>query len=327
MKRKKRTPKRKTNAPKPRYRVRNWAQYDRALVQRATLTLWIADDLPNHWRPPATPKRGAPQRYSDYAIEVMLTLREVYQLTNRAAEGLMRSLFQLAQVDLPVPDHSTLSRRGRKMSVRLPKRSQEKPLHLAIDSSGLKVYGEGEWQVRQHGASKRRTWRKVHLAVDCASGLVMAVAVTEARVHDSTVVEPLLAAVECPLASVAADGAYDRRRVYEALVRHSSGVQIAIPPRRDARIWQHGNCKVPPHPRDENLRFIRRCGRRRWKAWCGYGRRSLAESTVSRLKRLFGSGLRGRLLSVQDVSVRIRCCALNVMTGLGMPESYAVVAG
>jgi len=124
---------------------------------------------------------------------------------------------------------------------------------LAIDSIGLKVYGEGEWQVRQHGASKRRTWRKVHLAVDCATGTVAAVAVTEARVHDSTVMEALLSQVACPLASVAADGAYDRRRVYAALMRHSSGVQIAIPPRRDARIWQHGNCKVPPHPRDENL--------------------------------------------------------------------------
>lgn len=203
----------------------------------------------------------------------MLTLREVYQLTNRAVEGLRRSLFQLAQVDLPVPAPSTLSRRGRKMSVRLPERSQEKPLHLAIDSSGLKVYGEREWQVRQHGASRRRTWRTVHWAVDCASGLVVAVAVTEARVHDSPVVEPLLAAVECPLASVAADGVYDCRRVYAALVRHSAGVRIAVPPRRDARIWQHGNGTAPPHPRDENLRFIRRCGRRRWKAWCGYGRR------------------------------------------------------
>jgi len=200
MKRKKRTPKRKTNAPKPRYCVRNGAQYDRPLVQRAALTLCIADDLPNPGRPPATPKRGAPQRDSDYAIEVMRTLREVYQLTNRAVEGLMRSLFQLAQVDLPVPDSTTLSRRGRKVSVRLPKRSQEKPLHLAIDSRGLKVYGE--WKVRQHGASRQRTWRGVHLAVDCASGRVMAVA----RVHDSTVVEPFLAAVECPLASVADDG-------------------------------------------------------------------------------------------------------------------------
>jgi IS5 family transposase len=327
MQRTKRTPKRKTNAPKPRYRVRNWAQYDRALVQRAALTLWIADDLPNHWCPPATPKRGAPQRYSDHAIEVMLTLREVYQLTNRAVEGLMRSIFQLAQIDLPVPDHTTLSRRGRKVSVGVPKRSRGEPLHLAIDSIGLKVYGEGEWQVRQHGASKRRTWRKVDLAVDCATGTVAAVAVTEARVHDSTVMEALLSQVACPLASVAADGAYDRRRVYAALMRHSPGVQIAIPPRRDARIWQHGNCKVPPHPRDENLRFIRRYGRGRWRVWCGYGRRNRAECLVSRLKRLFGSGLRGRLLSVQDVSVRIRCRALDVMTGLGMPESYAVVAG
>jgi len=198
---------------KPSYRVRNWAQYNRALVQRASLTLWIADDLPNYWRPPATPKRGAPQHYSDYAIEVMLTLREVYQLTNRAVAGLMRSILQLAQIDLPVPDYTTLSRRGRKVSVGVPKRSRGEPLHLAIDSSGLKVYGEGEWQVRQHGASKRRTWRKVHLAVNRATGTVAAVVVTEARVHDSTVMEALLSQVACPLASVAADGAYDRRRV------------------------------------------------------------------------------------------------------------------
>lgn len=167
------------------------------------------------------------------------------------------------------------------MKVRLPKRA-EGSLHPVLDSSGLKVYGEGEWKVRQHGFSKRRTWRKIHLAVDSESGEIQAVELTEAGVHDPEVVQPMLKEVGRPLVSAAGDGSYDRREVYQALQKHSSGVRIAIPPRRDARIWRHGNAKGPSHPRDENLRYIRRHGRRVWKQHSGYHRRSLAETAVFR---------------------------------------------
>jgi len=161
--------KRRKKARKTPYRVKNWPEYDRALVQRGAVTLWISDDAIEGWLYSGPAHRGAPFVYSDAAIETVLTLREVYHLPNRGAEGFLRSLFQKFGVPLPVPDHTTLSRRGRTVSVRLPKQAQG-PLHLVLDSSGLKVYGEGEWKVRQHGYSRRRTWRKIHLGVDSESG-------------------------------------------------------------------------------------------------------------------------------------------------------------
>ncbi len=313
----------KQKTQKTQYRVRNWPEYDRALVQRGSLFVWIDEDALAQWFYQGPYHRGAPFVYSDVAIELMLTLREVYHLPNRAVEGLVRSIFQKSGIPLPVPDHTTPSRRGKTVRVRLPKRARG-PLHLVLDSSGLKVYGEGEWKVRQYGLSKRRTWRKIHLAVDSESGEIQAVALTEAGVHDAKAVRPMLAEVERPLASAAGDGSYDRREVYQALQEHSPGVRIAIPPRRDARIWRHGNAKGPPHPRDENLRYIRRHGRRAWKRHSGYHRRSLAETAVFRLKTIFGPSLSARMLETQQTQARIRCRALNVMTHLGMPDSYAI---
>ena len=308
---------------KPVYRIRNWSDYDRALVHRGSLTLWIGDEALLQWAYEGPPQRGAQWLYSDLAIETMLTLREVFQLTNRAVEGFVCSLFALLQVALPVPDHTTLSRRGRTLDVRLPKQALG-PLHLVLDSSGLKVYGEGEWKVRQHGWSKRRTWRKMHLSVDADSGEIQAALLTEAGIHDAQVIEPLLEQVAPPLASVAADGAYDRTNVYRAVHAREPTASIAIPPRRDAKIQQHGNTHAPPLPRDENLRAIRRQGRAQWKHVSGYHRRSLAETTVFRFKTIFGDRLSARRWETQASQFQIRCRALNRMTHLGMPESYRV---
>ncbi len=161
-----------TTATRPRrktiYHIRNWSAYDRALVQRGSLTLWISEEALAMWAYQGPPQRGAQFDYSDQAIEAVLTLKEVFHLTNRAAEGLVRSIFALMQVTLGVPDHSTLSRRGRTVQLQLPKRACG-PLHVVIDSSGLKVFGEGEWKVRQHGWSKRRTL-KVSLDFHCFPG-------------------------------------------------------------------------------------------------------------------------------------------------------------
>jgi hypothetical protein len=197
--------------PHPRhksvYRIRNWKDYDRALVQRASLTVWIDLEASKHWTYEGPSQQGAQFTYSDLAIETLLTLREVFHLTNREVEGFVSSLFTLLRLALPVPDHTTLSRRGRTLEVALPKQARG-PLHLVLDSSGLKVYGEGEWKVRQHGWSKRRTWRKMHLSVDAPSGEIQAAVLTPAAVHDAQVIEPLLAPVDSPVASLAADGAY-----------------------------------------------------------------------------------------------------------------------
>jgi len=317
-----------TKATRPRrkaiYHIRNWSAYDRALVQRGSLTVWVSEEARRAWQYQGPAQRGAQFEYSDQAIEAMLTVKAVFHLSNRETEGLMRSLFHLMQVTLVVPDHSTLSRRGQTVQIRLPKRAPG-PVHLVMDSSGLKVYGEGEWKVRQHGWSKRRTWRKFHLSVDTGSGEVQAAMLSTAGTTDAEMVDPMLAQVENLIASLAADGIYDKRPVYAALQARAPNATILIPPRRDARIWQHGNTHAPPQPRDEAVRFIRAHGRSAWKRESGYHQRSLAETAIFRFKTIFGDQLSARLLVTQATQFGTRCRALNIMTHLGMPDSYKVV--
>jgi hypothetical protein len=192
-----------------------------------------------------------------------------------------------------------------------------------VDSTGLKIYGEGEWKVRQHGYSKRRTWRKIHLSVDEATQEVQAVLLTRAGVDDAEAGCQLLEDTPGPIRQVSGDGSYDKRKFYDQCALREVK-RVAVPPRHDARIWQHGNSSRSPLVRDENLRCIRRVGRKRWKREVGYHRRSLAETTVFRFKTIFGDTLRARTLPRQITEARIKCAVLNRMTSLGMPDSYQV---
>jgi len=198
------------------------------------------------------------------------------------------------------------------------------PVHLVLDASGFKVYGEGEWKVRQHGWSKRRTWRKLHLGVDEATGEIVAAVASEAGVTDDEVVPDLVEQVGRPIQQVSADGAYDKRKCYEAL--EPTGATVTIPPRRDAKIWQHGNSAGEAWQRDKNLRAIRRVGRKRWKKDSGSHRRSLAETAFFRLKTIFGATLRSRNFAQQATELFLRATALNRMTQLGMPQNYPLGA-
>lgn len=310
--------------PKPLYRVKNWSGYDKALVQRGSITFWLTDDFEKKWRHTGEKQRGSQFDYSDQAILIMLTVKEVFHLTNRQTEGFMRSLFALMKVNLPVPDHSTLSKRGKDLKVNLPKKSSQR-LNIVMDSTGLKIYGEGEWKVRQHGVSKRRTWRKLHVGTNPEDGELQAVILTENSVSDGDAVETLLQQIEQEIDKFAADGAYDKRKVYDSLNAHSPEVDILIPPRKNARIWKHANTKTQRLKRDENLRSIRKQGRQAWKKQSGYHVRSLAETTMFRLKTIFGDGLSARLIETQTIQALVRCAALNSMTHLGMPQSYKVV--
>jgi hypothetical protein len=315
--------KRTQSRRKELYRVKNWSEYEKALVQRGSITFWLSDDIEQIWLYTGEKQRGSQFDYSDKAIESMLTIKEVYHLTNRGVEGFVRSLFQMMGIDLPVPDHSTLSKRGKTLKVKLAKKAHGS-LNLVLDSTGLKVYGEGEWKVRKHGYSKRRTWRKLHLGADPENGEIQAVRLTENSVSDDATVKELLEQIEQRLLACAADGAYDKRKVYDALNKHSPEVEILIPPRKNARIWQHGNLKAERLKRDENLRYIRKHGRPQWKEDSGYHMRSLAETAMFRLKTIFGDELSARLLETQTTQALIRCLALNKMTHLGMPECYQV---
>jgi hypothetical protein len=303
------------------YRLRNWGEYNAALVKRGSLTLWVSEEALCGWHAEARGQRGAPRTYSDVAIRCMAMLAAVYRLTLRATQGLLTSLMELLKVALPVPDYTTLCRRRRGLEVSLPRRAKDEPLHVVVDATGIKVYGEGEWKVRAHGWSKRRTWRKLHLGVDADSGDLVAAAVTTNDLSDGQVLPDLLDQVDGAIDQVSADGAYDTRACYAAI--DACQAQATIPPRRGAHIWQHGNAHDPPPARDENLRAIRRMGRKRWKQACGYHRRSLAETAMFRIKTLFGERVRARSFEAQAAELLIRCAALNRMTHLGMPDRYA----
>lgn len=304
------------------YRLRNWKQYNSALVQRGSLTLWVSDDILALWRNHArSGKRGKPHYYSDTAILCMATLQEVYHLPLRPTQGLMQSIVKLMGLDLTVADYTLLCRRRKRLDVALPRRKNNEPLHMVVDSTGIKIFGEGEWKVRQHGYTKRRTWRKLHIGADEATGEIVAAVVTTNNFADSQVLADLLEQVEDEIEQVSGDGSYDKRNCYEAIRERKA--TAAIPPRRGARIWQHGNSKDERVARDENLRRIRAVGRKQWKKESGYHRRSLAETQMFRIKTIFGDRVSAREFEGQMTQVLVRCAALNKMTHLGMPDSYA----
>jgi Transposase DDE domain len=307
------------------YRLRNWGEYNRALVRRGSLTLWVGEDTLGSWREhERTGRRGCPRTYSAAAILAMATLAEVYGLPLRATRGLLLSVVGLLGLCLPVPCYTTLCRRRRSLRVALPRRRQSDPLHLVVDSTGVKVYGEGEWKVRRFGWSKRRTWRKLHVGVDEATGEVVAAAVTTNACGDGQALPALLGQVEGVIKQVTGDGGYDDRQCYDAI--RGRGARSVIPPQKGARIWRHGNTKGERHDRDENLRCIRRHGRAPWKREYDYHRRSLAEVAIFRLKLIFGERASARSFEGQAGRLLVRCAALNRMTHVGMPDSYKVAA-
>ena len=270
--------------------------------------------------PKAEPKRGRPRTYTDTAIATMATLQEIYHLGLRQTQGLMESIGAVLHLEVAIPDYSTLSRGRAMLEIALPRTRRHEALHVVVDSTGVKVFGEGEWKVRQHGYTRRRTWRKVHLGVEEASGEVVAAVVTTNDYHDSQLLPDLLAQVDEEIMQVSGDGAYDRRRCYDAIRdRHA---QATIPPQHNAKIWQHGNTKAERLARDENLRRIRQVGRAAWKRESGYHRRSLAETAMFRLKTIFSDRVTARGFAGQAAQVLVRCATLNRLTQLGRPDSY-----
>jgi Transposase DDE domain len=310
---------------KPIYRIRNWAEYDTSLRRRGSLTFWISQELIENWTTQEkSGGRGASPTYMDAAIETLAVVKYLFGQASRQAEGLLSSIFELMKVSLPVPDHTTLSRRLARLDVRLPVQHKEQARHLVCDSTGVKVYGEGEWKVRVHGYSKRRTWRKLHLCVDEETREIIVAGGSTNSVSDGEMLPEMLAEVGDEVRQVSCDGIYDQRKCYEAIKGVSA--RAAIPPRRGARIWQHGNTKAERHVRDENLRSIRKKGRKVWKEDVGYHRRSLAETTVFRYKITFGDKSQSRKIENQFTEMFIKCAVLNKMVHLGMPQSYKVAA-
>lgn len=313
---------------KTTYRIKNWKQYNQALIQRGSLTLWVSQEVIDGWKYDGENQHGGQFTYSDLAIETCLKLRLVYHLGLRQTQGFVASLFGLLDLDeTPVPNYSTLSRRHDGLPVVLCDNTADKPeaRHIVIDSTGLKLYGEGEWKMRQHGKSKRRTWRKLHLALDVDTGEITATVLTDNSIDDASQAEALLDQTlesTASISHVGGDGGYDKWKCYAAL--DAIGAEPVIPPQVNAKIKQHGNCAAAPLPRDEAIRYIRRHGRKKWKRDHGYHRRSLAETAMFRYKRIIGPDLRARELARQQTEARLGSKVLNQMAAIGMPDSYAV---
>lgn len=306
------------SVPRPRYRVANWRDYNRALVARGSITLWIDEAVLAGWR--ATGGKG--RRYSDTAILSALSLRAVFGLTLRQTQGFLLSLVRLLGLVIEVPHYSTFCRRAGTLAVPKLARAGGGPLHLAIDATGLKVYGEGEWKVRVHGKGKRRVWRKLHLGVDTTTGAIVAHALTPSETHEGAELEGLLAEVAGPIAAVYGDGAYDAFDIHAAVLAH--GARPVIPPRKGAAIRPPPRLKNPPPTRGAAVARIAEIGRKAWKQETGYHRRSLAETGVYRYKTLIGPGLKARTLDNQKAEAAIAVRCINRFTALGMPHSLRI---
>ena len=303
---------------KTKYHVGNWSAYDRALVQRGDVTVWFSSDAMSAWRPEASGQPGGQRRFSDTAIETALTLRLVFGLPFRQTEGFLRSILALTDADLDAPDHTTLSRRSQSLDVNLHVTQATGPIHLLIDSTGLSVFGEGEWAAVKHGRRGQRGWKKLHLGVDRA-GVFVAQAVTEPTVDDAPVGVELIDSVDDELARVTADAAYDTLALYEAA--RTRGAAVVVPPKLTARVSRRG---PRSGTRDRTIKRVQAIGRRRWKKASGYHRQAGVENAFFRYKRIIGGSLRARSPKGRVVEACVACNVLNRMVVLGRAHSYAI---
>jgi DDE family transposase len=309
---------RRHRIPKQRHRVTNWAEYEAGLRQRGSLTVWFTDEAVAAWRAEPRTTRGGQPWYSPLAILTALTLRAVFRLGLRQTEGLIGSILRLLGLDLAVPDHTTLSRRAATLEVPRSRSGSSGPLHLLVDSTGLKLDGPGEWLVEKHGTRTRRAWRKLHLGVDADTGRIEAVELTTKDADDASRVGPLLDQVDGPIASLTGDGAYDRADVYGAVAARHPEAAVIVPPRRDA--VPSAAAETEPTRRDRHLRFIAEHGRMAWQKASGYTRRARAEAAIGRFKRVIGDGLRSHAEERRATEVAVAVRALNRMLELGRPN-------
>jgi hypothetical protein len=303
----------------PLYRTTNWPEYNEALKRRGSLEVWFDPEM--HWLSKPCGRPGRPMRFSDSAIELCLTLKTLFNLPLRQVTGLVASLIKMAKLDWPVPDYTTLCRRQKTLKVNLGGRASSGGLHLLIDSTGIKMMGEGEWKTRKHGASYRRQWRKVHLGIDAETLDIRAIEVTTNAIGDAPMLPGLLAQIpeDEQIVSVGGDGAYDTRACHAAIAER--GADAVIPVRRNGRPWTKDGPGVDA--RNEALRATKRLGRPIWKKWSGYHRRSLVETKMHCFK-LLGQRVVARTFDRQITELKVRAAILNRFSEIGTPVTVRI---
>ena len=306
---------RRHHIPKMSFKVRNWAGCEAGLRRRGSLTLWIEDAALECWQTIGPSGQG---RYTNAAIQTSLMLRAAFKLALRQIEGLMTSVLSLMGLTISAPDHTTVSRRATTLPV-IPATSVPLgPLHVLIDSTGLQVYGAGQWLEAKHGAKSRRKWRKLHLAVDAASGMIVAQTLTDQETDDPCQAAPLLDQIDDPIGQVTAEGAYDGAPTYQTIAQHGDGIEVVIPPRSTSIPSGEPG---PPTQRERHLAMTAEQGRLAWQSATNYGRRSLVETTMGRYKLLIGPRLRARGFAGQQTEAAIGVAVLNRMLAAGRPDS------
>lgn len=308
----------------PKYRIRNWSEYNRSLIQRGSITIWIDEKAVKNWFSTYhTCQSGRPQTYSDEAILMMLILREVYKLTLRSLQGFVQSLFSMQGCDLPTPSYSQISRRAKSLHKRINRLIQGKKIRdIIFDSTGLKVYGEGEWKVKVHGKNKHRTWRKLHIGIDAETQDIICCELTGNNKGDAEIAETMLEKLPCKIRSARGDGAYDASR-FRKKTHDKGGVCIVPPPRGAA---YKGTAETGwEKERNDAIAAINGfggddVGRKLWKICVGYHKRSLVETTMFRVKRMFGDRLKARTLGTQTTEALCKCLVINKMNKIGMPR-------
>jgi Transposase DDE domain len=314
------------------YHIRNWKEYNTALINRGNITLHISPDVQEGWN---AISNGLPQKqriYSDLAIETILCLKIFYKLPLRSTQGFATSILKLLNLELPCPHYSTLSRRAKTLQVDLCVRKTDEPIHLLVDSTGIKILGEGEWKVRQHKAGKRRKWLKLHLGFDKNSGQILAAIVTDAKGGDPDHFPEVLESAEGEIApfdgvieKVGADGIYDSIANF-ALIE-SRGAKAIIPVRYGA----------VTHPKDplasarnrvvEEMQemYDEETGDAHWKRESGYHARSRIETEMFRYKTVIGDKVSFLSEDSARVEILLGCQILNRFTALGSCQSYPMV--
>ena len=305
---------------KARYRVTNWPSYDRALVKRGSLTVWFSPEAINAWTPKKTGRRGGQRRHSDVAVQTALHLRLLLGLPWRQTEGLVQSLVELLGLHLEVPDHTTLSRRSRDLAADLSRSPSSRSIHLIVDASGLNVFGQGEWAAAKYGYRSPGTgWRKRHLGVD-EGGRIVAAELTDNDVTDASVFPTLLSRTDGKIVRLTANGAYDRRGVYDVAGRRDA--YVVIPPQRSAVMSRDPVLQT----RNRHIKRMARVDRAQWRREKGQHRQARVENSFYRYKRIFGPALRARSSMAQRTEVMAACNLLNWMYSLGMPHSQKLTA-
>jgi len=309
--------------PKQGYKVQNWCDYNSALRNRGNIEIWISEDVVDAWYEAdrTYDGTGTPNTFTDQAIITCHEVRQVFKLPLRQCQGFIDSIFKIKNIALRSPDYSCLSKRLSSLGIKSPRyKKTDSPddeiAGVAIDSSGLKRFGRGEWHQEKYKISPKRSWRKLHIAVD-TKHIIHGCDLTDRFTADCQVVEVLAKQIDNSVNQITADGAYDKKPVYETLLKYFENAEIIIPPDSDA-IYDTNN-----HPqRNRNLQEIKTFGRMNWQRVRNYGKRNYSELAIQRYKQILGNKLHAREMSRQKNEAMIGCGVLNKMARLGMPTSY-----